>query len=194
MTLSVPLKILLVEDDEDDYLITQELIQEIIEAGQSASVAPQFELEWVKTYENALEVLSQNPHDVILLDYSLGAYTGLDILRKSAAAGYQTPTIILAGSGSYETDCMASELGAAGYLDKDQVSNRVLERSLRYAVTYALKHQQKTSFTQELQSLRAINQNVNELEQELEKLKLSLSKTGEDFSFWKPRSGLERHL
>jgi len=92
-------------------------------------------------------VLSQNRHDVILLDYSLGAYTGLDILRKSAAAGYQTPTIILAGSGSYETDCMASELGAAGYLDKDQVSNRVLERSLRYAVTYALKHQQKTSFT-----------------------------------------------
>jgi len=54
MTLSVPLKILLVEDDEDNYLITQELIQGIIEAGQSASVAPQFELEWVKTYESAL--------------------------------------------------------------------------------------------------------------------------------------------
>ncbi|CAA9572274.1 diguanylate cyclase/phosphodiesterase (GGDEF & EAL domains) with PAS/PAC sensor(s) [uncultured Synechococcales cyanobacterium] len=164
MTLSVPLKILLVEDDEDDYLITQELIQEIIEAGQSASVAPQFELEWVKTCESALEALSQNRHDVILLDYRLGAYTGLDILRKSAAAGYPTPTIILVGSGSYETDCMASELGAAGYLDKDQVSSRVLERSLRYAVTYALKHQKKTSFTQELQILRAINQNVNELE------------------------------
>lgn len=58
MTLSVPLKILLVEDDEDDYLITQELIQEIIEVRQSASVAPQFELEWVKTYESALELTS----------------------------------------------------------------------------------------------------------------------------------------
>jgi len=182
MTLSAPLQILLVEDDEDDYLLTQELISEIPnEIGRVEKAVPQFELEWVKTYESALETIGQNRHDIILLDYDLGAYSGLDILRENVERQYQTPTIILTDSGSYAIDVAASELGAANYLSKDEVSSRILERSIRYAVNSAVKPRRRISLLQqELKTFRALCQKANELQQKLEKLKLHLSQTNED--------------
>jgi len=182
MTQPAPLKILLIEDDEDDYLLTQELINEIPnKIGLLERAVLQFELEWVKTYESALETISQNRHDVILLDYELGAHSGLDILRETVEQEYQTPTIIFTASNSYAIDMAASELGAANYLNKDEVSSRILERSIRYAVTSAVKHRQNINLLQqELGILRASCQKAKELQQKLETLKLHLYQTNED--------------
>jgi hypothetical protein len=67
-------KVLLIEDDEDDYLITRNLLRGV--------EAPTFVLEWVKTYDAGLEALTNNQYDVCLLDYDLGGPTGLDLLRE----------------------------------------------------------------------------------------------------------------
>ena len=61
---SQPVRVLLVEDDEDDYFLTRDLLSEI--QGQP------FHLEWVKDYDTALEAMGRNGHDVYLLDYWLG--------------------------------------------------------------------------------------------------------------------------
>ena len=50
-----PLHILLVEDDEDDFIITRDLLAEI--RGNL------FNLEWVETYEAGLAIMPQNRHD-----------------------------------------------------------------------------------------------------------------------------------
>ena len=64
-----PIRVLLIEDDEDDYVLTRDLLSEI-------KGAP-FHLDWVKDYDAALAVMTANRHDVYLLDYRLGARNGL---------------------------------------------------------------------------------------------------------------------
>ena len=51
-----PLRVFLVEDDEDDYVLTRDLLAEI--SGQAS------DLEWVSNYDAALGVLAQDRHDV----------------------------------------------------------------------------------------------------------------------------------
>ncbi|HEY9847060.1 MAG TPA: response regulator [Candidatus Caenarcaniphilales bacterium] len=130
-------KVLLVEDDEDDYLITQDLLAEIQNA--------RFDLDWVTTYEAAIEKIEENRHDVILMDYRLGKYTGLELLAEAIELGCLTPIILLTGQGGYEVDIAASETGAADYLVKSQISAALLEKSIRYAI----KNYQKAEELQE---------------------------------------------
>lgn len=64
-------RVLLVEDDEDDYVLTRELLSEVRGA--------RFELEWAPTYEAALDAIARGEHDVYLFDYRLGGRTGVEL-------------------------------------------------------------------------------------------------------------------
>ncbi|MGQ4649451.1 response regulator [Lyngbya aestuarii] len=119
-------RVLLVDDDEDDYILTRDLLSE--------SKGAFFELEWVASYEQALGVIAQNQHDVYLLDYRLGEHNGLELLGKAIAAGCKEPIILLTGLGDHEIDIEAMKAGAADYLDKSQLRAPLLERSIRYAI------------------------------------------------------------
>ncbi|HID54874.1 MAG TPA: response regulator [Anaerolineae bacterium] len=120
------LRILLVDDDEDDYLITEDHLLDI--AGQP------FQLDWTPDYFSALDIISRQEHDVYLIDYRLGQETGLDLLRWAVANGYKTPFILLTGQGDHQVDLAAMEAGAADFLVKGQIDAQLLERSIRYAV------------------------------------------------------------
>jgi two-component system CheB/CheR fusion protein len=121
-----PLRILLVEDDEDDYCLTRDLIQEI--PGNS------FQLEWQKDYERGLAAMASNQHDVYLIDYRLNGPNGLDLLREARSRGCQGPIILLTGQGEREVDLAAMQAGAADYLMKGRIDAPLLERSIRYAL------------------------------------------------------------
>ncbi len=119
-------KVLLVEDDEDDYLITRDLLSEI--------PGCRFALDWVKTFESGLEAMCRNQHEVVLLDYRLGAHNGIELLRAAAEGGCQTPIILLTGAGEHQVDVEAMQAGASDYLVKAQLQAHSLERSIRYAI------------------------------------------------------------
>jgi diguanylate cyclase (GGDEF)-like protein len=123
------LPILLVEDDEDDYVLTQAFLSEIKEF--------QAELTWAPTYAEGLEQLKGDNQDVILVDYHLGASDGLDFVREAQTLGCTAPIIILTGQGDRDVDLAAMRAGAVDYLEKDQITVPLLERSLRYAVQRA---------------------------------------------------------
>ena len=123
---SQPVKILLVEDNEDDYIITRDLLADV--------QVPQFKLEWVATYEMALVSIAQQQHDVYLLDYHLGEHNGLDVLRHLLSHDYHAPIILLTGAATRTVDLEAMQLGATDFLYKDEISVGLLERSLRYAL------------------------------------------------------------
>lgn len=121
-----PVRVLLVDDDEDDYILTRDLLSE--------SQGIRFELEWVSTWDLALELMAQKEHAVYLLDYRLGTHNGLELLQQAVANGCRVPIILLTGQGDREIDIEAMKAGAADYLDKSQLRAPLLERSIRYAI------------------------------------------------------------
>ncbi len=119
-------KVLLVDDDEDDYVLTRDRFSEI----QGA----RFELDWVASYDAALEAIAHNQHDVYLLDYRLGKCSGLELLRQAVANGCKAPMILLTGQGDHEIDVEAMKAGAVDYLEKGHLGAYALERAIRYAI------------------------------------------------------------
>jgi two-component system cell cycle sensor histidine kinase/response regulator CckA len=121
-----PIKVLLVDDDEDDYILTRDWFFEF-------QVADCF-LEWVNNYEDAISAVAKHEHDVYLIDYRLGEGNGLELLRIAVTNGCSAPMILLTGKGEREIDIQAMKAGAADYLEKSQLNAALLERSIRYAL------------------------------------------------------------
>jgi DNA-binding response OmpR family regulator len=72
-TLRPPVRILLVDDDEDDYHLTREVVAEIPGGG--------YTLDWESDFDSANDLICAAAYDVYLIDFRLGARTGLDLLR-----------------------------------------------------------------------------------------------------------------
>jgi len=118
-------KILLVEDNEDDYLLVKELAEDI--------TSMQINLQWVSTFDAGYDAITKSHFDVCLLDYNLGARTGLEFLMM-LPADHPAPIILLTGNEDYRVDVAAAEAGAADYLVKCHVRAPILERAIRYAM------------------------------------------------------------
>ena len=124
-----PIRVLLVDDDEDDYVMTRDMLSEV---GRG-----RFELDWVCSYDDALAAVRRAEHDVYLLDYRLGAHSGLDILRETANDVRRAPMILLTGQGDDEVDAEAMRAGASDYLVKGTIEAAILGRAIRYAMERA---------------------------------------------------------
>jgi signal transduction histidine kinase len=123
-----PIRALLVEDDEDDYVLTRGLLTEIDPR--------RFSLEWLRSFEEAEERIPRGGFDVCLIDYRLGAGDGLELLRLAREQGCEAPLILLTGQGDEEIDLAAMRSGASDYLVKGQITPAVLDRSIRYAIQH----------------------------------------------------------
>jgi diguanylate cyclase (GGDEF)-like protein/PAS domain S-box-containing protein len=126
MATAEALRILLVEDDEDDFLLTRSMLQ----TQRRAS----FDIEWEQDYSSALSVIRAARHDLYLVDYHLGERTGLDLVREAWESDPPAPVIVLTGQDDYEVDLEATELGVTDYLVKGSLDAPSLERTIRYAV------------------------------------------------------------
>jgi len=122
------IRVLLVDDDEEDYLITTDTIAEI--PGQS------YEVVWKDSFDAALEALATQSFDVLVFDYRLGAKTGLDLLRAVNERGAPAPVILLTGQHDDEIDSEAIRMGAMDYLIKGKISPDTFERSVRHAIEH----------------------------------------------------------
>ncbi len=143
--------VLLVDDDEDDYVLTRDLLAKAVEI--------RFDLEWMDAYEAGLKALEQARHDVCLVDYRLGERNGLELLREAIARGYTAPIIMLTGQGDRAVDVAAMQAGAADFIDKGRLNAPLLERSIRYAIE---RNQAEVRIKHLNAVLRAIR-NVNQL-------------------------------
>ncbi len=120
--------VLLVEDDEDDYLLTRDML------GRQDRTA--FTVEWCPTYDGALDAMGARRYDAYLFDYRLGERTGLDLVREGFIGPPSGPVIILTGQNDYQVDSEASTTGVTDFLLKQELSPYSLERSLRYAMSH----------------------------------------------------------
>src|SRR6201995_323855 len=134
------INVLIIDDDEDDYLITSDYLKNI--PGKN------FVIDWCYNYRNALDEIKREKHDVYLVDYRLGVKTGIDLIKEAKQLESDAPFILLTGKGDINIDEEAMKFGAFDYLIKADLSSEKLERSIRYSINRAkmlneLKTQEK---------------------------------------------------
>lgn len=152
MLMSNPLRILLVEGDEEEFLLIKELLH-------SWCLSP-LDLQWVTTCEKALAVMKRNQHDIYLLNEQIGTEDGLELLRTSLAQGCQGPIIVLTSQDNRTIDLQAMQAGAVDYLIKSELTATLFERTIRYALQQnqmraeALETRQRLTDSREAERLR----------------------------------------
>lgn len=119
-------RVLLVDDDEDDCVLITRLFNKM--AGEP------FEFECISDSDEAIETIREARHDVYLIDYRLGAITGLEILDEVDAFDRPEPFIILTGVGDREVELKSIRLAASDYLVKQSLDSDMLARTLYYAL------------------------------------------------------------
>ena len=68
-----PIRILMIDDDEEDFILTRDLISE---TGHNT-----YTIEWVNNFTEGIKKIFQKNHDVCLVDYQLGANNGLELIK-----------------------------------------------------------------------------------------------------------------
>ena len=117
--------VLLVEDDRDDFFLTQDLLQRI--------ERERYWVVWAGSYDRAKLELHERTFDVALVDYRIGDRTGLDFIAEVGPRYPNCPMILLTGLADPDIDFAAERAGAADYLVKDSLTEGLLDRSIRYA-------------------------------------------------------------
>jgi PAS domain S-box-containing protein len=128
-----PLRILIVEDSEDDALL---MIFELKKGGYD----PVYER--VEDAVAMRKALLEKPWDVILCDYQLPQFNGLAAIALLNETGIDIPLIIVSGAIGEETAVACMRLGACDYVMKGNLSRLVpaIERDLKEAKS---RHQRK---------------------------------------------------
>ena len=125
-----PVRILIIDDDEEDFIIIKDLIGDIPQQN--------FQTEWCMNYELGLAALINQAHDIYFIDYHLGAKTGIDLLKEAINNKCEKPIVLFTGQGNKNIDLEAMHLGASDYLVKSQVSSEQLDRCIRYSLEQAV--------------------------------------------------------
>lgn len=120
------IRILIVDDDEDDFFITSEYIKSIPNYN--------FTIEWCYKYSEALNRICNKEFDLSFIDYHLGAKSGLELIKEASANNCEEPFILLTGKGSKHIDVEAMQAGAVDYLIKSEIDTEKLERAIRYTI------------------------------------------------------------
>jgi PAS domain S-box-containing protein len=123
------IKVAIIDDDEDDFLIIADYIKAINPV--------KFIIDWCDNYQTAIEKIKDNAYDIYFVDYRLGSETGLELLKQAAVLGCDAPFVVLTGKGSKDIDIAAMQSGATDYLIKSELTSEKLERCMRYSLDRA---------------------------------------------------------
>jgi PAS domain S-box-containing protein len=157
-----PVKILIIDDDEDDFILTSTYIQSIEDNN--------FEIKWCYSYKDAIDLIDKKSFDLYFVDYRLGAKTGIDLLQEACSNNCEEPIILLTGKGNSAIDKQAMEMGAVDYLVKSELTTEKLERCIRYALERA-------------STLKALKANEKKYRNIFEKSKEAVFTTNEKLQF-----------
>jgi len=130
-------QVLMIDDDENDALLVRHMLGKIPDSG--------CQFHWAGSYEQGLQKLAEIAWDLCLVDYRLGAHTGVEIVMESRARGLACPFLLLTGVGNRAIDLQAMRAGVVGYMEKSRLCPLELERAIRYAIGTRPAHQPSAS-------------------------------------------------
>jgi len=142
-----PIRVLLVEDDEGDFVLTREFLRDVQPGG--------FELVWHTRLEEACRILDDRVDDkidAVLLDLSLPDSRGWETFEKMHACAPHTPVILLTGLADEDMGRRAVMSGAQDYLVKGQMDGNTLARAVYYAIERKKTEEQLEQVARELRA------------------------------------------
>lgn len=124
--------ILIVDDDHED----RQLVECALRCAEGRDVA----VTHAADFDKALQALRTDRFRVALIDLHLGTESGLELVRQAGGRNCATPLILLTGAGTRANDVAAMAAGVIDYIDKQELTPTVLERTIRFAChTHALE-------------------------------------------------------
>ncbi len=151
--MSTSLRILIVEDSEDDVLLLQ---RELQRGGYDLT------FERVDTAAAMNKALEREKWDVIISDFNLPQFSGQAALELLREKGLDLPFIIVSGAIGEEIAVEAMKAGAHDYVMKDNLARLApaIERELREAKVRQERKRAEDALRQSEERLRAIFDNV----------------------------------
>ncbi len=134
----------MIDDDEEDFIITRDIVREID--------ARKYSVDWVPSFEEGIKRINRKNYDVYLVDYRMGAHTGDELIREALKNGCEEPLILLTGQNDKEADNNALLAGASDYLVKGSLTPRSLETALRYGMAHCNQLKKINQLNAELES------------------------------------------
>ncbi|MBI2922669.1 MAG: GGDEF domain-containing response regulator [Planctomycetes bacterium] len=124
--MATPLRVLIVEDSEDDAVL---VVRHLERAGYAPAHAR------VQTAADMIAALEAGPWDCVIADYSMPHFSGTDALAIVRSRGMDLPFIIVSGTIGEEVAVAAMKAGAHDYVMKGNLSRLgpALARELRDA-------------------------------------------------------------
>lgn len=152
--MSIPLRLLLVEDLEDDALL---LLRELRRGGYK------LEFERVDTSATMLAALSKDNWNLIVCDYSMPQFSALAALKLLHSSGLDLPFIIVSGTIGEDTAVAAMKAGAHDYMMKGNLARLIpaVERELREAEIRQARRQTEEQLKASLQEKEVLLQEIH---------------------------------
>ena len=119
-------KILLVEDNEDHVFILQSFLSMIDAFSLDPVVVPKL--------EDAFGQIKSDHFDIVLLDLMLPDCKGMETFNRLHHHFPQVPIVVTTALNDAELGVHAVQQGAQDYLIKGEINNKVLSRSILYAL------------------------------------------------------------
>src|SRR5882724_4360667 len=149
--MDIPLRVLIVEDSEDDCLL---LKNELARGGYAVTYSR------VETAEEMTAALAEEHWDIIVSDHRMPRFSSLAALKLFKERASNIPFIVVSGSIGEELAVSAMKAGAHDYIMKDNLTRLVpaVERELREAES----RRQRQSTEQALEQWRRRTESILE--------------------------------
>jgi DNA-binding NtrC family response regulator len=118
----------------------------------------------VSSVEEAMQMVTRTPLDLIIADYRMPKLTGLDLLGLLEKEGYRIPVIIMTGYSSIEHAVISIKTGAIDYLTKP-IRSETLEIAVHQALEVVRLRRENETFRREILKIRATRALIGESEQ-----------------------------
>ncbi len=119
---------LYVDDDKDEYYLLKDLVDEFYFID--------FEITWVKSYDEAIEAAKELKHQFYLIDYRLSGRSGLDLVKELTKIDTRISScyMLLTGINNPEIEDEALSSGIDNFISKADLNAQLLERTVRYTL------------------------------------------------------------
>jgi PAS domain S-box-containing protein len=151
--MSKPLRVLIVEDSEDDAALLE---RELRRGGYEPTTKR------VETAKAMSAELKRQEWDIVISDYVLPSFSGPEALNLLKEAGLDLPFIVISGKIGEDTAVEAMKAGAHDYIMKDRLTRLIpaIQRELEEATVRGARKQAEEALRRQAQILDQIHDSV----------------------------------
>ena len=183
--MSKPLRVLIVEDSEDDAALLE---RELRRGGYEPTTKR------VETAKAMAAELKRQEWDIVISDYVLPSFSGPKALNLLKEAGLDLPFIVISGKIGEDTAVEAMKAGAHDYIMKDRLTRLIpaIQRELEEATVRRARKQAEEALRRQAQILDQIHDSV--VSTDLDGNVTSWNKGAERLSGYSDKEVLGKHI